>query len=84
MAEQPNYDVQALQQAFSKALAGPTPAPATAADIPVDDILKFFCEHWDEIKKVLQFLAEEIGGIAVIVVKAIIIAGDLLRSQVCK
>jgi hypothetical protein len=48
-----------------------------------EDVRDFFCEHWDQIRKVLLFIAEQARGMVRIVIKIVITAGDFLRGRLC-
>jgi hypothetical protein len=53
------------------------------AGVDTQGVRDFFCEHWDEIRKVLLFIAEQAGGMVRIVIKIVITAGDFLRGRLC-
>jgi len=84
MAQLNQSDVQEAQSIAAQAMVGDTMSVAeAAAAVDVGDIKEFFCKNWPTIKKVIQFLGDTIGGIAKIVAKALIAAGDLLHGRIC-
>ena len=74
------------QAAAAEAMVGDAPpaaaAPAGGADL--GDVKKFFCENWPMIKKVLEFIADKVGGGVGRIVRAVIAAGDVLHKLICK
>lgn len=54
-----------------------------AEKVELDSIKDFFCNNWDTIKKVLKYIADQVGGVPGKVIKAIIAAGDFLHGRVC-
>ena len=53
------------------------------AGVDTQDVGNFFCEHWDEIRKVLLFIADQVGGIVRYGIKGVIVAGDILHRRLC-
>lgn len=71
-----------LLKAFDDAVTPHTEVALETLSLGIDP-QQFFCEHWDEIKPVLKWIADKIGGIPAVVIKGVIAAGDFLHSQVC-
>jgi hypothetical protein len=82
MAQLNESTLRDMRNAAAQTLVGSGAAALTAADVP-DDIKTFFCAHWDEVKTLLQYLADKIGGIAGFAVRALIAAGDALKGSIC-
>ena len=73
------------QAAAAQAMVGDAPAaaaPAGGADL--GDVKEFFCKNWPMIKKVLEFIADKVGGGVGRLVRAVIAAGDVLHKLICK
>ncbi len=68
---------EAMMSDDSAAARGEMSAAAT------EDARNFFCEHWDEIRKVLLFIADQVGGIVRYGIKGVIVAGDFLHRRIC-
>jgi hypothetical protein len=84
MAQLSESDRQEIQNAAAQALVADDSMAADAvAGVDLGDIKDFLCKNWPMIKKVLQFLAETVGGVPGRVAKALIAAGDLLYRRVC-
>ncbi|HEX5181874.1 MAG TPA: hypothetical protein VFW19_01855 [Allosphingosinicella sp.] len=82
MAQLSESNLRDMQNAAAQILVGGGAAALTAQDVP-DDIKTFFCAHWDEVKALLQYIADKVGGIAGWAVRAIIAAGDVLKGSIC-
>lgn len=78
-------DRQQMQTLAAQALVGDESAALkAAAAVDIGDIRDFFCKNWPEIKKVLQFIAENVGGIVRAAIRAVIAAGDFLQGRICR
>ena len=73
MAELGQEPRQEAQRIAAQALVGDMPAGAERlfSRAGLDHAKPFFCEQWDEIRKVLQFLGDTVGGVVKRVVKAL-------------
>ena len=84
MAHLDEAQVQEAQSIAAQALVGDSFAAAdVAAAVDLGDVKEFFCANWPTIKKVIQFLADTIGGVAKVVARALIAAGDFLHGRIC-
>jgi len=72
-----------IDQIVEEAAGGAGAADASAEALGADDVRRFFCEHWDDIKKVIRFLADRLGGTAKIVAEILIRLGDRLFRTLC-
>ena len=75
-----------LTRAVGEAMMSDDSAAARSDEMTAagtEDVRDFFCEHWDEIRKVLLFIADQVGGIVRYGIKGVIVAGDFLRRRVC-
>jgi hypothetical protein len=86
MAQLTENEIREAQMLAAHALAGESAPRANAAAAAADagDAKKLFCENWPTVKKVLQFLADTVGGIVAGAARAIIVAGDFLFGRICK
>jgi hypothetical protein len=85
MAELNQADVREVQSIAAQALVGDdvTMDAEAFAGVDLGDIKEFFCQNWPTIKKVLQFLADTVGGIVKVAARALIAAGDFLHDRIC-
>ena len=91
MTESKPYDERKGREAIARALmedgpqtsaeSGGAAAPAAAA--PLGDPVKLFCQNWNTVKQVLQFLKPHLPFFLRGVVDAIIKAGDVLKGVIC-
>ncbi|HTG33250.1 MAG TPA: hypothetical protein VLB76_09985 [Thermoanaerobaculia bacterium] len=70
-----------VQQIIDEAAGGAEAAQAEA--LGADDARRFFCDHWNEIKAVIQLLCDRIGGLAKIICPVLIGVGDRLHDTLC-
>lgn len=84
MAQLDQSQIQEAQAIAAQAMAGDgETSMATVAAVDVGDVKDFFCNNWPTIKKVLQFLADTVGGVVKIAARALIAAGDFLHGRIC-
>ena len=85
MAQLSESDRRELQSVVAQALAGggEEAMTAEAASLDVDDIKEFFCANWPQMKKVLQFIGDTVGGLVRVAIRAVIAAGDFLYGRIC-
>jgi hypothetical protein len=87
MADAKEYDEKQAREAIARALMqdGPTAAAPSAAAAAPSGInpAQLFCQNWDTVKQVLQFLKPHLPIFIRGVVDAIIKAGDVLKGIVC-
>jgi len=76
-------DLDGARQAAVQALLADDASGLEATAVQLTDIKQFFCENWPMVKKVLQFLADQLGGLPKMAAKALIAAGDYLYGRIC-
>ncbi len=82
MAELTQQDRQELSRLVGEALLDEgNNLAASGAEIAGGKDL--FCQHWNTVKSVLQFIAGQVGAIGW-AIRAIIAAGDFLHGRICR
>ncbi len=86
MAQLSESERREAQAAAAQAMVGDAPAggAAAAGGADIGDVKDFFCNNWPMIKKVLEFIADKVGGGVGRLVRAVIAAGDVLHKLICK
>ena len=81
MAELQDSDREELRRIVGEALLSED-EPA-GARVAAADVRQVFCDNWQTVKKVLEFIAGIVPGIGRYV-RAIIAAGDFLYGRICR
>jgi hypothetical protein len=86
MAELTDSDRQRIREAVAKALMeddGRAPAATAALAAAAIDPKRLFCDNWETVKAVLQFLKPFLPKSLQGVVDGIIKAGDAVKALIC-
>lgn len=77
-----NADRQALAELYSGALKSQASmlAATPAADL---DIKSLFCQHWDELKQILEWLKTAFPMLSIFI-GGVILAGDTAHKHFCQ
>ncbi|MDR6788825.1 hypothetical protein J2Y58_002190 [Sphingomonas sp. BE138] len=67
------------RQQIALAMMDETPIEAK----PLTDVKSVFCQNWDTVKQVLEFLSGYLPLPVRFAVKALIKAGDILHGKIC-
>jgi len=82
MTQLSQADIDGARRAAIEAMFKDDPGTTEAAAEFVD-LKKLFCENWQTVKQVLQFIADKLGEPVRSIVKALIGAGDFLHELIC-
>lgn len=81
LSESERKEAQAL--AADALVSGESVSAESTTEADLGDAKDLFCRNWPMIKKVLQFIADKVGGVVAGFVRAVIVAGDFLHRRIC-